>query len=276
MKRVETKPRIERGMSFKDYLADTACSRSDLLAMIQSPAHCIDAKVNKTDPTKSMKLGTLLHSCILEPESVKKNYCFAPDVDRRTKEGKAEYAEFLRWNKKKIVVPYEHLEIARHVVRAVEHNEFAQSLLRAKGSSEVSIFWTDAETGVRCKIRPDRWRADGIAVDVKSTQDASPEAFAKDIYKYFYHVQAAFYVDGIAATGDTPRAFVFQACETVSPFGIAHYVLDNESMDLGRSVYRKLLATYADCSKSGQWPSYPEAIVPLSLPRYAFSTPKEV
>ena len=40
-------------------------------------------------------------------------------------------------------------------------------------------------------------------------------------------------------------------------------------LEPGRAVYRRDLATYAECLRSGEWPGYPEEIRELELPAWA-------
>ena len=94
-------------------------------------------------------------------------------------------------------------------------------------------------TGILCRCRPDFWREDDIIVDVKTTEDASPEEFSRSLAKWRYHVQAPFYMDGIElATGRRPKGFVFLVVEKKPPYAVAAYTLDPESIELGRSEYR--------------------------------------
>ena len=142
---------------------------------------------------------------------------------------------------------------------------------------EASIFWTDAETGEQCRCRPDRWRADGIFVDLKTTEDASPEAFGKSVQKWRYHVQAPWYLDGGKIAHDAghfpdgfaePRAFIFVVVEKEFPHAVACYMLDSDSNELGRSEYRADLNKLAECNRSGKWPSFGDHLQPVSLPAW--------
>jgi exodeoxyribonuclease VIII len=108
-------------------------------------------------------------------------------------------------------------------------------------------------------------------VDLKTTVNAHPEAFARDAFKYRYHCQAAFYSDAkqiVENLPQTPR-FCFIVVEKEFPYAVAVYWLDDQSIDLGRRVYRKDLETYAWCREIDSWPGYDE-IRTLRLPRYAF------
>lgn len=153
---------------------------------------------------------------------------------------------------------------------AVMAHPAARALLTGKpGKAEQSVYWVDQETGELCRCRPDFWREDDVLVDVKSTDDASPEGFAKSIAKWRYDVQAPFYSDGVkAATGRDVRAFVFLAVEKHPPHAVGVYMLDPEDVERGRLQYRRDLLVYAECQRTGQWPGYGDKIQRISLPAW--------
>lgn len=168
------------------------------------------------------------------------------------------------------------------------HPAAAALLTGAPGVAERSVYWRDPVTGLLCRCRPDFWRQDGIVVDVKTTEDASAEGFSKSIAHWRYHVQAPFYLDGINTMReqykpsglDLPvppaaaRAFVFLAVEKTArvvdgvAMGVGVYVLDQESMELGRIEYRQDMERIAECTRSGVWPGYGDKIQPIELPRW--------
>jgi exodeoxyribonuclease VIII len=141
------------------------------------------------------------------------------------------------------------------------------------------VYWIDQETGVLCRIRPDWWVPErGFIMDVKTTEDASPEGFRKSIANYNYEMQDAYYTDGIhAATGQPLRAFFFLAVEKGArgvdgqPLGVGLYLLDQASRDLGRLQYRNALHTYAECATTGNWPGYGLDVMNIALPAWSFT-----
>ena len=70
------------------------------------------------------------------------------------------------------------------------------------GYPEVSIFWTDEETGVPCKIRVDYLKPAAL-VELKSFGNdiGQPihKAVARAVASYKYHIAARFYLDGVKA-----------------------------------------------------------------------------
>lgn len=156
-----------------------------------------------------------------------------------------------------------------HAMRdAVMAHPAASALLtRIPGRAEQSVYWIDAITGTLCRCRPDWWRDDHLPIDLKTTEDASMEGFARSVAKFRYDVQAAYYLDGIqAATGKRPQNFVFIAVEKKPPYAVGVYVLDAETLEIGRGLYREDLTTYTECAKSDKWPGYGDKIQTINMP----------
>jgi len=107
-------------------------------------------------------------------------------------------------------------------------------------------------------------------VDLKSTEDASAEAFQRSAWNWRYWVQAAWYMDGVEqATGQRPDAFVFAAFEKAAPYAPAFYFADELMLDMGRKEYRRLLRILAECKATDTWGGYDTAVTPLTVPLWA-------
>jgi hypothetical protein len=133
----------------------------------------------------------------------------------------------------------------------------------------MSLYWTDTDTGVRCRARPDQVTADALVVDLKTTQNASADAFQRDAWKYRYHVQAAFYLDALRTLRHPAESFVFIAVEKEAPYLVQVFVATDEFIDAGRVAYKMDLETYKSCLASGAWPGFPTDAQPLTIPAYA-------
>jgi hypothetical protein len=75
----------------EEYHADPAISASHLKAVMQSPYHYWSRYLNPQrptmEPTAAMRLGSLAHCAVLEPDELHNRYAIAPD--RRSNAGKA-------------------------------------------------------------------------------------------------------------------------------------------------------------------------------------------
>jgi exodeoxyribonuclease VIII len=254
--------RVHVGMAADDYHRHPAVSKSMLDRIARSPLH-LQAYLRDPDmpeETPAMRLGTAVHAAVLEPERFARQYA-AFGGDKRTNAGKAAFAELEA--RGAIVLKSEEFDQVCEIARAVRQHDLAADLL-ANGVAEASAFWHDEATGVECRCRPDWWRNDGIVVDLKTTNDASPEAFARSVVNYRYHVQAAHYLAGTEAD-----RFVFVVIEKEAPYAIAIYELDAAALALGRELRARDLTTYATCAEFDHWPGFPASVQTLTLPAWA-------
>lgn len=264
-----------RGVDSGKYHDSPGISKSGLDMIARSPLHYwaayLDPDREPREETPAMRLGTAIHAAVLEPERFTTAYMPAPKLDRRTKDGKEAWAALeaqAAAEGKEIIAENDHMTCLT-IQQNVRSNKAAKLLLD-DGEPELSVMWTDDETGVLCKCRPDWFNIkQNVIVDVKSTEDASPDAFQRSILRYDYHIQAAWYLDGIkAATGTTPKAFIFAAFEKSRPHAAAFYYADLDMLEIGRQQYRDRLRVYADCLSRNQWPGYPEQLQPVGLPMW--------
>jgi exodeoxyribonuclease VIII len=146
----------------------------------------------------------------------------------------------------------------------------AASRLILEGQSEVTLRWKDQITGLACKIRADYWvKPKRYVLDLKSTDDASPDAFARSVYTYGYHRQDALYRAGFAACGETLEHFAIIAVEKEPPYACAVYVLDQDAIVKGFESVRRDIGRLAACIEADEWPSYSDGVEQLSLPHWA-------
>lgn len=249
------------GMPAEDYFAAEGVNNSLLKDMAKSPAHCFALHLAPDRPmrkaTPAMMAGTLAHTAILEPDTLKARYVVKPaGIDGRTKEGKewdACHAGF------EIITEdrFETCKAQRAAVMA--HPQLAP--LFASGVAEQSAFWRDAATGLICKARGD-WRHtldDGrlMLVDLKTTTDASPDAFARTVWNFGYHRQGAHYTSGFeAASGLEVAGFVFAVVTNDYPYIAAAHMLDEDYQRLGADECRTLLDDFAECRRKNSWPGF--------------------
>lgn len=263
-------------MDNNQYHADTTyIGKSGLDIVARSPAHYwaryLDPnRVRKAD-TPALIFGSLLHAAILEPHTLPEKYAIVPsDMNKHKKE----WGDFKAAHTHKIIVDADDMQAALAMRAAAMRHPQASALLTSSGDCEKAIFATDPETGALLKIKPDRFNHNGIMLDVKTTEDARADAFAKSVHKYRYHVQDAFYTDVARWAGHDVKAFVFIAIEKEPPYAVAVWWLDEEARERGRSLYRDSLNTYAKCLATNDWHAYQQqddTDIILTLPKWALT-----
>jgi exodeoxyribonuclease VIII len=108
-----------------------------------------------------------------------------------------------------------------------------------------------------------------LAVDLKTTEDASPRGFTRSISKYGYHRQEAFYRRGFSAAGQGLDQFLFIAVEKTPPFAVGIYAVDSQSVGFADMSIGRELERFSECLKRDEWPGYGDAIEILHLPEWA-------
>ena len=259
-------------MNNADYHAHPAVSKSHLDLIARSPLHYwaryVDPARVAPEPTPQMRLGTALHTHVLELSRWDEEIAVAPPMDRRTKVGKESWAAFESDAAGKTVITGDDAAQVMAMGRAVLRHPAAAMLLGLPGKAETTHMWTDATYGVECKCRPDWLTDDGsIVVDLKTTKDASPRGFKQSIANFSYQKQAAWYLHGLEqATGKRPDQFIFICVESTAPYAVAVYAADAEMIERGHDQAMRDLAKLAVCKAADHWPSYSEQIETISLP----------
>lgn len=247
------------GMPNEAYHAYAGISKSGLDLIHRTPAHY--AYAAKREPTRAMALGSAVHSAILEPHRFADDYLLLRDVkDRRA----SEYKQAIKaHDPERVLVSHEADKVA--AMQESVHAAYAMPT----GHAEVSAFVTCPETGVFLRARYDLLTDNGVAVDLKTTQDASREGFAKSVVNYRYHVQDAHYSRVYELiTGEPLERFEFLAVESDAPHATLSHNLDAEAKQIGHAELMRDLHRYAQCCADGEWPAYESTDEPLPLPAW--------
>ena len=256
---------VYAGMPMSIYHADPAISKSGLSDFAQSPAHYIGRRQEPDKPSKSMDLGSLVHSLILEPD--KKDFVVAPQLNKNTKD----YKQWAAAHAGKLIVDQKTYDDAQHMAENVAAHP-AASILTAGGQSEVGVIWTDQERDIRIKVRPDHLPGGTVVTDLKSTRDASLALFGAQSFNLKYHISAALTLRVLSrVTGQTFTDYYLVAVENSAPFSVAVYLFDKIQIRLASDQIDQLLDHYAECYHAKNWPGYPEEVRPVSWPRWAWN-----
>lgn len=260
--------RIHPNLPAAEYHAAPGISKHALDKIHRAPALWKYERDNPPDPTPAMRWGTLVHTAVLEPDRFDDEVAVSPEINRRTNAGKAEWDAFCAANEgKTIVTPEEFTELEAIRAAVMAHPAAVRALAGEGHRIEHSLFWNHDD--IFCRARPDLIHRAGVIVDLKTTEDASPGGFQRSCFNFRYHVQAAFYLDGLAACGEPAKGFAFIAVEKKAPYLVAVYEADPEMIAAGRQAYERDLLIYAECLRTDCWPGYGDAVQTLSLPKWA-------
>ena len=220
-----------------------------------------------------MKLGTVVHTLILEPEKAAAEIAVCPKFDLRTTFGKKGQADFEAGAGGKLVVNEDVYARASRIADSVRAHGFVreQMLSGGGGDAEAVMLWRQYD--VACKCRMDMLKGATI-FDVKTCQDASPDGFARQIATYSYHIQAAHYAAGYReVTGWELDRFVFIAVESEAPYAVGIYALDPRSLQSGRILMARAGVAYKralEMMANGAQPAtYADDLIEIAIPGWA-------
>lgn len=264
-------------MTEREYRASEGISRSELWKLNPrrggSPEKFMYSIECPDEPTPAMVFGTLAHLALLEPGKFSDEFMLAPDVDRRTKEGKAAWAEFNDKLAGRVGVSKDDWATVNRMAKSLLDYPACKRLL--SGVHESSVFWTDPDTGEKCKIRADAITAIGgtdVIVDYKTTTDASYDAFARKAIQMGYDFQAGMYCTGYEQVFGVKPRFVFIVQEKDEPFAVNVLEADEGFIQRGKDTFRELISIYHECKATGNWWGHmgPDMVIgKLSVPAWA-------
>lgn len=265
------KPGVYPNTPFPVYQSWDAINNSKLVAGLRSAAHLRHAIDHPDDTdTPETRIGHALHCLVWQRDEFSKRYEQVPNVDGRTKEGKA-VMEAARATGRTILRHDEWSE-ANRLDEAVLANEDAWALIDACDLREVAIVWEDEATGILRKAMIDGLRTDpatAFLCDLKSTRDAKPSEFSKSIFNFNYHIQLAGYREAVKAGFGLNVPAMLIAVEKDEPHPVAVYELDDEAAAIGWAEDRRLLAMLKECRETGVWPAYGVGVKRIGLPAWA-------
>jgi exodeoxyribonuclease VIII len=259
-------------LSAEDYHQGPGISRSGLMAFKRSPYHYWYKYLNPdyiTEPSTSAQiLGSALHSYVLEPEFFSERYFVLPKFNKRTKSGIERWELMKHEIGSRDILSEDQWQILQTMAARIKVHPLVSQLIE-KAEIEQSLYWTDPDTGILCKCRPDILRCN-LVCDLKTAQDGSLRAFSRTIYDYGYHIQAAMIQEALMQLRQILiKDFLFLVIEKSAPYVISIYQLDQASLEQGRYEFKSLLTRYQQCLEANEWPPY--EIQEISLPRYAFN-----
>lgn len=223
-------------------------SNSRLSAFKRSPSHLIQYLTSDKLQTPAMAFGSAFHMALLQPDLFTGSYAVAPDVDRRSKDGKLAYDKFVyEADGKTVISAADHAKIDDMISR-IRTNSVANELLSACKGFEAEFHWNNTDTGL-----PMRGFIDAIAptfiIDIKTTTNAYPQSFQRDIFRNHYHRQAAIYLDAIDL--EHYADYYIIAIEKEAPYGVSVHRLDAQSLDLGHQMMIDQLLEYRQWVDAG-------------------------
>jgi hypothetical protein len=241
-------------------------SASGAKLLLADPILFVEARANGSKSSKSMDIGSAAHLIILGKGGAIEVVDAPAWTTNAAKDARAKaeargvpVLNATEWAKAEAMA-----KAVRDVPKAAE--------LFTGGDAEVSFYWRDKATGV-----PMRGRADYLTptriVDLKTTADPGPEAFAKSCANYGYREAAANYVEGCAALDGIVRDFTIVAVESKPPHRVRLYKFGAGDLEYGANRMAEARALFAEYERLGYPTREDLEITELVMPAWALGPP---
>ncbi len=276
-----------------NYLRANGVSSSLVKQALITPRHYFLAK-NEPIPPKNedcFKLGTFIHSAILEPGKFAK-VINAPEASMSSKEGCLSLIEFygnyidrplpecddLNHKQLKGIVKSMRVECeandytfvdARSAMevgvlrRAYElYGDGVLPKIIGYAKKEWSFYGVDPQTGMNVKVRPDAIVLEedfgaNIVISFKSTQASNPTLFYRDCAKFKYEVAEGMYLDVLSnVTGRNFTGCLMIVAQTTSPYQLFAFWWHAEDLQIGKYRYYDGMETIRACEESGEFKGF--------------------
>jgi len=269
----ETYHRQESKRGDKDF----SMSRSELVSLALCPEKWIDGVPADDDSTAATEWGSLLDCLMTSPARFEELFAVCPETytnkkgetvawrnDRRI----AEVADFMETAKGKTIIKADVRKEADTAVNALRSDDTIAELFKHSRKQVMVIgTWHDEETDLKIPVRGlldlvpikthekfGKW-----LVDFKTARNGNPAIWTRVCDDSGYDVQAALHRDlYVGATNEDRTDFVHVVQENTPPYHVVSPLpsFTEEFIAYGRAKYERALKLYAQCLKTGDWPSY--------------------
>lgn len=233
------------------YYSDISFVTNSHLKIIGSkgPKHLLDYYKNGGQDSSAFAFGRAAHCLILEPEMFNENFFILDDTEIKAEIGGArptatnKYKEWIenvtieaKLNNLEIISGQDYDTMSSMKTELFKIKE-VQSILTPCLKEKI---FTNNFINVNVKIKVDAINTGNYIIDYKTTNEpATRENFIRDMYKYDYDHQAAFYCD---VTG--LNRFIFIVQEKQFPYSIMIAELSEDVLEKGRAKYQRNLLAY--------------------------------
>lgn len=214
----------------EDYRAINRLSKHDSDDFARNPYAFFKRKEVefKKEPTEDMKLGTALHTKVLQPELFESQYAIIPE-SIKTKRG-AQWETFKEENPGKECIKMAQFAQINAMAQSLLNHYACTAIFQETPSHEREVSILSTLGGVKIKSRVDIFCSKyHLLADVKTATDASPDAFMRQASDLGYDVQAAWYTLNAEARGIKVDDFQFFVVEKEFPYTVGVYKFSRHS-----------------------------------------------
>ena len=238
---------METEQTRPDYYSIKMLSNSSLkLFSDNSPRTALYLMENGIKETDALIFGRYVHSCALEPDTIDKEYHLLPeDFNLRTKANKELYQEILASGK--MPIKWAMQQTANEMMDRIFESKNAKMLL--KGIPEKEYFATIDGIEIKSKVdlvNPEK----GYILDLKTTLNAEPNAFIKEMENRKYFQQAWLYREMANLNGENITKFFFLNIIKEKPYTMSIIEVSDEQFQIGEAMFRHSFSLYKQALKT--------------------------
>lgn len=257
-----------------DYHADPipggslSCTRAKLLLEEAGPAKYRHRSLAGPEHKPVFDLGTAVHALVLGKGSERLRIIDA-DTYRTVASREARdtaYADGVT------PVLRSEMQQAEDMAAVIDRHTLARETLT--GLTEHAAFYQRPD-GLWLRGQMDVM-ADGWTADYKTAADASSAGFTRAVWRYRYHMQAAWYRRLRGWLTDRWLPYRLVAQEKSAPYLVSVWEATPDYIELGEADMDEAIATYLRCKESGEWPGYPNDVQILTPPDWVYDEEIEV
>lgn len=236
---------------------------SDLRHMKDSPAHFRASVARVWEPTRDMRVGTIVHELVLGPHKTKPLVKYDGD-DRKGNRWKDFFDSWKRQCPKCEIVTQKEWDDAEPIAAAVRADPVARRLIDG-ARREVDLAWESA--GIKCETDGIDLVGVGYLGDLKRTSCTEPEGFSRHAFRNLWHSQMTFYEEGARLCGiDTSKGLYLLGVEPDPPYAVTVLELTEPVIEHGRQSCIKWLEALRVARDNDHWPAYTQSVVNFELP----------
>lgn len=272
-----TKPGLYPEIREDHYHEIDLVSNSRLSNLKVSPEFCRWNRDNPEDTKDAWRLGSAVHTLLLEPHRFMDRHGVFAGA-RRSKAEKENWSSMVETFGDSNVIRSSDYENAKRIRDAVYAHDAARGLLQRSTLRELTAIWDqpvkiDGKTiPVRSKARIDALEQSGpvILTDLKTTRDNSPQWFAKALFELGYFRQFAQYSRALAANGIEVDHIACIAALNVQPYTVRVYSIPTRAIEAGGRDLDLLYSEYARRDRDDDWRGDGGEAIDIDLPEWAY------
>lgn len=267
----------------KDYYTVEALSQSGIKEYLNDGAHRFWAhsvfnpnRIIKKE-TEALLTGKLVDLMLFQPEICDSIYAVKKKVDGRTKEGKAYNQQFELDNVGKVIITEEELSEAAAMVTALKSNPDFIEATKGEWSVQEEFFWQIGDMAFKARMDLIVKKPDGeyIIFDYKTCQNCDEAHFGKDIVKFGYHIQGAFYKEAFRRKYNCEARFVLVAQEKEYIDSVALWEVQPCDTAIGIRSINRTIKEIAVRLETGNWKPSKGGIQSMTLPTWFYTKQQE-